>query len=682
MSTHPDERTAEMRDLFFQGAQELLESLNDQGLRLETEGDNGEIIREIRRTVHTLKGDAAAVGFRELSELAHEVEDVLAPTAISNWSALANVVLSAADMFDAMLAAYRAGLEPPSGDPLRALIRKMDSGSRVPAHGSTSGGREFMWSEYERLAIARTTERGLKVFNVALGLATDCPMRSAASALIQKTLQEAGEVVVCSPEQERWATADKIEIALASSRDACSISEKLRVPGVVATVVVEEVKIARASALCAPEAPAARNKPTPAANRVPSPSEQVLRIDAERVDNILNLIGEMVIGKSMLHQAVQDFAQHNPKDPLNGRLSDVVAFQSQVLNALQHAAMKVRMVPVEQLFHRFPRLVRDVAQRSGKNVTLDIAGQDTDLDKALLDAVAEPLAHMVRNAVDHGIETAADRRACGKPEQGLVRLNAFHQGNQVVIEVSDDGRGIDAALVLTHAVERGLVTADQAARLSPSEALNFIFEPGFSTAGEVTEISGRGIGMDAVKAAVQRLKGTVNVDTAPGRGTRFQIRLPLTLAILRCMLFHVGEQLYAIPLDTIIEITRTTEPEISRVEDREVLQLRNEVLTIVRLNRLEAPPAVVSSKLFVIVASVARRKYGLVVDSLVGEEELVIKPLDSRIVPSEVVSGASVLGDGSVAMILNIHEVVRRFAVAELPGPPPASPGSGMGATA
>ena len=327
--------------------------------------------------------------------------------------------------------------------------------------------------------------------------------------------------------------------------------------------------------------------------------------------------------------------------------------------------MKIRMVPADQLFRRCPRLVRDVAKLCEKDAGLSVSGQDTELDKGLLDALAEPLVHLVRNAVDHGIETPAERRAAGKSEQGTIRLHASHQGNQVVIEISDDGSGIDSAAVLAKAVARGLATAEQAAHLGEAEAMELIFAPGFSTAERVSEISGRGVGMDVVKAAMQKLKGSITIETHPGRGTTFQLRLPLTLAIIRAMLFRVGERMYAMPLEAVLEIARAGESEIHHVDNHEVLQLRNEVLTLVRLNRLAPPPLKLENgngRAFVIVMGSAERKFGLLVDKLVGEEELVIKPLDETVVASELVSGASILGDGTVVLILNVGEVVKKFA--------------------
>jgi two-component system chemotaxis sensor kinase CheA len=292
-----------------------------------------------------------------------------------------------------------------------------------------------------------------------------------------------------------------------------------------------------------------------------------------------------------------------------------------------------------------------------------LAGQNTDLDKGILDALGEPLTHLVRNAVDHGIEASEARIAAGKQARGTVRLNAYHQGNQVVIEIRDDGRGIDSAILVAKAVERGIISPEESRHLNDTDALNLIFESGLTTATEVTEVSGRGVGMDVVKTVLDRLKGTVTIATEPGRGTTFFLRVPLTLASIQALLFRSGERLYAVPLSSVLEITRATETDIHRVDQHEVLQLRNHLLTVVRLDRLGSIHAVKNRKrCFVIVIGASERKFGLLVDSLVGEEELVIKTLGDHFATSELVSGASILGDGTVVLILNVASVVARLS--------------------
>ena len=392
------------------------------------------------------------------------------------------------------------------------------------------------------------------------------------------------------------------------------------------------------------------------------PAENILRVDAERIDNVLNLVGELIIGKSMLQQAFIEFARYSPKEALRGRFSDAMAFQSRVLSDLQRSVMKIRMVPVDQLFRRFPRMVRDVAKQCGKAVELIISGQDTDLDKSLLDAIAEPLTHLVRNAVSHGIEPPEERARLGKAPHGSLRLTSYHHGNQVIVEVSDDGRGIDPQKVSAKAVQQGLVSADEASRLSDDESLEFVFRPGFSTAEEVTEISGRGVGLDVVQSVIHRLKGTVEIATHLGKGTTFQLKLPLTLAIIKALLFRVEQRLYAIPLNAVAEIARAQEADVHKVDSSEVLQLRNRVLPLVRLGRCQTGQSAHASKIFVLVIVLGERRLGLIVDALEGEEELVIKALDDQTVSTDLVSGASILGDGRVVLIINLPAIIERHS--------------------
>jgi two-component system chemotaxis sensor kinase CheA len=392
-------------------------------------------------------------------------------------------------------------------------------------------------------------------------------------------------------------------------------------------------------------------------------TENILRVEAGRIDNVLNLVGELIIGKSMLQQALTEFGKRYPKELLRGKFSDAMAFQSRVLNDLQRSVMKIRMVPVDQLFRRFPRMVRDVARQCGREVDLELSGQETDLDKGILDAIAEPLTHLVRNAISHGIETPDQRRSLGKPARGKIRLHALHQGNQVVVEVSDDGRGIDSQKIRDKAIQLGIVSGEEAARLSEAETLELIFRPGFTTAVEVTEVSGRGVGMDVVQSVLQRLKATIHIETRPGQGTTFRLKLPLTLAIIKALMFWVEQRLYAIPLNAVSQIARTTEAEVHQVDNYEVLQLRNQVLPLLRLGRRAAAEADrKSNKLFVLVITVGEKKYGLIVDALEGEEELVIKALDDQTFSTDLVNGASILGDGKVVLILNLLAVVEHLS--------------------
>jgi two-component system chemotaxis sensor kinase CheA len=684
----PDDRASELRELFFESAAEILQAMNDAGLALEEHPADKESLRSVRRAVHTLKGDSAACGFRELSELAHELEDVLTPELVKqNAGLIPEVVLTAADTFHEMLAAYRNRLQPPVGGALRDHINRLLHRTAAEPEKSSREAK-FEWNEYERLMIAEAFRRGESVYNVGLHLDSESLLPAAAFELVRKALESAGKILILHPESAaQAASTNLIEAAISSTKPADWIREHCRVPSVVSRISVLKVPVPKAaprdlleilieSEAAAVSAGVAAGTPDSKLDHhdesrdgaAPSglahaAAENTLRVDADRIDTVMNLVGELIIGKSMLQRTITEFERLHAKDPLRGKFADALSFQARVLGELQKSVMKIRMVPVEQLFRRFPRVVRDVAKLRNKDIGLEIAGQNTDLDKSILDALAEPLAHLVRNAADHGIETAADRQSAGKPVRGTVRLDAYHEADHVVIEISDDGRGLDRNKILNRAIENGNLRAEDATLLNDSEIMNLIFAPGLSTADEITEISGRGVGLDVVKSAVDNLKGSIELESELGRGTTFRLMVPLTLASIHSLLFRVSGKLYAVPLASVVEITRVTEGEVHRVDDHEVFQLRDQVLTLVRLERLESQlERARGSRVFVIVISSGTRKFGLAVDSLMGEEELVIKALEDRLVTSPLVSGASILGDGTVVLILNVSAVISHLS--------------------
>ena len=676
MTNSPDERGAELRDLFFETSQELLQALNEEALKLEKTPGDEEIVRSIRRTVHTLKGDSAACGLRELSELSHQFEDALSLEGSASHAAVAEIAFAAADLFTEMISAYHNNAKLPS---TKSLSRKLQELTAAPKTGKTRRKKknadktDGIWTEYEKLAMTKAQADGLAVYHVVVKIDPHCAMPIAGRQLIHNALASMGRIIAVHPEAKSPAATKHVEFVLGSTHTTEQIVAKGRIP-----TIAEEVMVELLLAASVPQAPAtidteeaseetlaaqdsALDQAAPATAAVTAIQENVLRVEAGRIDNVLNLVGELIIGKSMLQQALTEFSKRYPKELLRGKFADAMAFQARVLNDLQRSVMKIRMVPVDQLFRRFPRMVRDVSRQCGREVELAVSGQETDLDKGILDAIAEPLTHLVRNAISHGIESPEERRKAGKPAQGTVRLNAYHHGNQVIVEVTDDGRGIDAQKIRNKAIELGLTSPAEASRLSEPEILDFIFRPGFSTAEQVTEVSGRGVGMDVVQSVLHRLKATVSVETKQGQGTTFRLKLPLTLAIIKALLFWVEQRLYAIPLNAVLEIARTFEAEVHQVDNYEVLQLRNQVLPLLRLGR----PAVEGNrkaKLFVLVITVGERKYGLIVDALEGEEELVIKALDDHTFLTDLVSGASILGDGRVVLILNLPAVVEHVA--------------------
>ncbi len=704
MSDSIDHLGGEMEELFFETASELLQTLNDLALQLEKHPGDVETVHAIRRSVHTLKGDAAACGFRELSELAHVLEDALALDALDQ-SSLAEVAFMAADVFGSMLQAYRQKTGVPSGSVLQKLIQQLTTSEkaakprRKAAKSKTKPAAGAAWTEYEILAQERALEQGKNVYHITATIDRLCAMPIAARQLLITALGSSGEILATRPDKNSVEATARMELLIASEKTAEQIAAKAKIPTVISQVDISMQGAATSKKKCAPPRIVevtpptdAQEQPAPAqaaqaemqaapavadtktlepAATAPTSSENTLRVDAERIDNLLNLVGELIIGKSMLQQALNQFARENPKDAMRGKFADAMAFQARVLNDLQRSVMKVRMVPVEQLFRRFPRMVRDIAKQCGKQVDLLMSGQDTDLDKSLLDTIAEPLTHMVRNSVSHGIESPEERARLGKAPRGTIHLRSHHQGNQVVVEISDDGRGIDAHRLKTKALQQGILDADEAARMTDTEALELIFRPGFSTADEITEISGRGVGLDVVRSVMQRLKGSVEVASQPGQGTTFRLKLPLTLAIIKALLFRVEQRLYAIPLNAVAQIARARESELHRVDQYEVLQLRNQVLPLIRLgNRPDEGPgeqaATVSQRIFILVIQSGERKLGLIVDALEGEEELVIKALDDKTVATDLVGGASILGDGRVVLIMNLAAIMERFSKSRL----------------
>src|ERR1700722_948802 len=466
MTHSPDERGAELRELFFETSLELLQALNEEALKLEKKPGDEEIVRGIRRTVHTLKGDSAACGLRELSELAHQFEDALSLEETATQAAVAEIAFTAADVFTAMIAAYRKGTKLPGTASLRKKIQELTSAPagkktrRKKTAKAAPAAERDSWTEYEKVAVAKAQAGGLAVYHVVVKIDPHCAMPIAGRQLIQNAVGGLGQILAVRPDAKSPAATKQVEFVLASEASVEQIAAKGRVPTIAEEVTVElmhaanlpakksaadvEATEAEAGTKSVDEsetenASAAETSTSTADASAPETSptytalENILRVEAGRIDNVLNLVGELIIGKSMLQQALSEFSKRYPKELLRGKFADAMGFQARVLNDLQRSVMKIRMVPVEQLFRRFPRMVRDVSRQCGREVELVLSGQETDLDKGILDAIAEPLTHLVRNAVSHGIESPEDRARLGKPARGVVRLNAYHQGNQVIV---------------------------------------------------------------------------------------------------------------------------------------------------------------------------------------------------------------------------------------------------------
>ena len=678
-------------DMFLDESHEHLQSLNEGLLRLEENMEEISVVNDIFRNAHTLKGMSATMGFAKIAELTHEMEDVLdlirkeqlklnediMDTLFKCLDSLEQMVDSvgngeAEDVVDvsdlvAKLSSISKGTPPPAAAPAAG------GASAAPAAGDASGGAgsDLGIDDIDLDVMKKAKDAGMNVFHVKVTLMESCVLKAARSVMVMHALDEIGDVIKSVPpaedlEQEKFERS--FDIVLATASDAEAVTNAVDTVSEIEDIGVEELDpdaLAK-PAEPAPAAPAAAAAPAAKKAAPPAKKEgakaaapkkqhqsQSVRVDIEKLDTLMNLMGELVINKVRLEQIGQT---HRMSD-----LMETLEQMDRVTGDLQNIVMKVRMVPVSAVFNRFPRMVRDVSKELGKEINLTIEGEETELDRTVIDEIGDPIMHLLRNSLDHGVESPDAREAKGKPRVGEVGLIARHEGNNVVIMITDDGAGIDANKIRRKAVEKGMITQDEADRLDDAEAVRLIFLPGFSTAEKITDISGRGVGMDVVRSKIEALSGHVDVETHIDEGSIFKIKLPLTLAIIQAMLVRVQEEMYAIPL-TSIDSTVNIEPtDIQTIQNKEVIVLRGEIIPIVRMEKaLQVPHVKDSEELFVVVVHAGEAKAGIVVDNLIGQQEIVIKTLGNLFAGLKLFGGATVLGDGRVALILDVATMIQQ----------------------
>ncbi|MFZ3072877.1 MAG: chemotaxis protein CheA [Thermodesulfobacteriota bacterium] len=679
-----EEEIALLRETFFQQTSEIMESLQQEVLSLEHGGDRSEAVRNIKRHFHTLKGDSATIGLLSVSRVVHKMEDLMgrlerrsAHGSIDIDSDVIDLILKCVDEVAASIEKYRLS----GDDTVPAYLEKMID--RVVGDISFVGAAyniELNSSDKEKVSIAES--EGKLIYRALFTFEPECAMKGAGALILERQILDVGEIIKSVPhfESGEIETAGRIECVMASASPIEEIKAWCYVPGVTSEVNIEpyetEGKLLRHKQLGVSgeeehfhDAPAqVKGGGTHAEH---GSGAQTIRVVSEKIDQIMDLVGELVMGRSTMSRLVSDLEARYPREELVGDFQLANAFVERSLSELQRSVMSVRMVPVGRVFKRFPRMVRDIGRTSGKEIRLDMRGEDTEIDKALVDMIGEPLLHILRNAVDHGIEMPSEREAAGKSRYGTVVVEAYHQGSEIVIEVSDDGCGIDAGHLKDKAIEKGFITSEEAGRMDEREALTLIYHSGFSTASVISDISGRGIGMDIVRSVVEGMRGSIRIKTAAGAGTSFIIRFPLTLAIIRAIIFRIGSRLFALPLGAVGEIIRIFDSNIERVGGREVVRYRNKVLSLLRLHDAVGGAAMQSpvtdegigqekrsAKSFVMVVSSGEAEVGMVVDALVGEDELVVKAVDGSFMSSELVSGAAILGDGKVVLILNAFGII------------------------
>ena len=672
-------------DMFLDESHEHLQSLNEGLLRLEENMEEIDAVNDIFRNAHTLKGMSATMGFAKIAELTHEMEDVLDLVRKSQLKLnedIMDTLFKCLDSLEQMVDSVGNGEAEDVVDvsDLVAKLSSISKGTPAPAAatpaaaapvaaGGNTGMAEMEFDDIDLDVMKKAKEAGMNLFHAKITLMETCVLKAARSVMVMQALDEVGDVIKSVPpaedlEQEKFERS--FEIIIATSADAQAVQNAVDTVSEIEDVHVESVdpdKVGKGAApapaaaapAAKPAAPAAKKeaaKPAAAAPKKQHQSQSV-RVDIEKLDTLMNLMGELVINKVRLEQIGQT---HRLTD-----LMETLEQMDRVTGDLQNIVMKVRMVPVSAVFNRFPRMVRDVSKELGKEINLTIEGEETELDRTVIDEIGDPIMHLLRNSLDHGVESPEKREAKGKSPVGEVGLIARHEGNNVVIMITDDGAGIDADKIRRKAVEKGMISQEEAERLDDADAVRLIFLPGFSTAEQITDISGRGVGMDVVRSKIEALSGHVDVETHIDEGSVFKIKLPLTLAIIQAMLVQVQEEMYAIPLGSIDSTINIEPTDIQTVQNKEVIVLRGEIIPIIRMEEaLQVPHTKDSDELFVVVVHAGEAKAGIVVDNLIGQQEIVIKTLGNLFAGLKLFGGATVLGDGKVALILDVATMIQQ----------------------
>ncbi|MBB5336556.1 chemotaxis protein CheA [Pectinatus brassicae] len=673
-------------EMFLEESRDHLQSLNERLLDLEQDPTDSDAINEIFRSAHTLKGMSATMGYSKIAELTHDMENVL--DLIRNDKLVANEDI--VDVLFKSIDALQQMVDNVSNGEAEDLVEVKDLVDRLNqiASGSTEASpakaapvvnkqpaapiteksteksnsqQDIVLTDIDIDLIQKAKQSGLRALHINVELIETCVLKAVRSYMVMSALDEVGDVIKTIPstedlEQEKFEYS--FDIVLITGEEEQQVKNILMEISEIQNVTVQvleveapvkaPVKAAAPAVVKDDKKPAAPDKKKQAIQHHDNmKSGQSVRVGIEKLDSLMNLVGELVINKTRLEQIGNT---HRIAE-----LVETVEQMDRVTGDLQSIVMKVRMVPVGQVFNRFPRVVRDLAKELNKEVNLTIEGEDTELDRTVIDEIGDPLVHLIRNSMDHGVEHPDDREAKGKSRVGQVGLIARHEGNNVIIMVTDDGAGINAAKVRSKAVEKGVVTQEDADNMTDAEAVRLVFLPGFSTSDVITDVSGRGVGMDVVRTTIEALGGVIDVETKENEGSIFKIKLPLTLAIIQALLVNVQEEIYAIPLAAIDSTINITPEDIKTIQNKETIVIRGEIIPIVRLDKalnLEATED--AEELYVVIVHVGDKKCGIMVDKLIGQQEIVIKTLGKLLSGIKVISGATVLGNGQIALILDV----------------------------
>lgn len=634
----------EILEDFLIEAFEMIEQLDQDLVELENNPDDLDLLNRIFRVAHTIKGSGSFLNFSVLTHLTHHMEDVLNKARHSELTItpdIMDVVLESIDYMKKLLNAIRdTGTDANTGmeSGIEDTIKRLDAISK----GETpQASQEAQAAPQEAPAVEEPEP----------DYANMSPEE--VEKEIERLLNKRQEEDKHRREELRaQGQLNDIQAPSEIQDDSAKQATKQEAPKMAPTTPKPAAKT---------EAPKTTAKTGDDSKAPATAVEQTIRVDVKRLDSLMNLIGELVLGKNRLIKIYNDVEERYEGEKFLEELNQVVASVSMVTTDIQLAVMKTRMLPIGRVFNKFPRMVRDLSRELGKNIDLVITGEETELDKSIVEEIGDPLVHLIRNACDHGVEGKEERLAAGKSEQGKVELKAYNEGNHIVVEIKDDGSGMDPNVLKAKAVEKGLISDREADTMSDKEAYALVFKAGFSTAKVVTNVSGRGVGMDVVKTNIEKLNGIIDVDSVLGEGTTFKLKIPLTLAIIQSLLVGVQEEFYAIPLASVIETVRISQDEIYTVENKSVLRLRNEVLPLVRLADIFGVDSVFDNaeQAYVVVIGLAENKIGVIVDFLIGQEEVVIKSLGSYLKGTDGIAGATIRGDGRVTLIVDIAAMMQ-----------------------
>ncbi|MBM7571840.1 chemotaxis protein CheW [Aquibacillus albus] len=680
-------------EVFIDESKEHIQSLNHHLLELENDSSNIDTVNEIFRSAHTLKGMAATMGFQDLANLTHQMENVL--DAVRNKKVTINsdvldIVLEAVDHLEAMVVDIaNGGKGKQDVKKLLQQLRSIENGqptatikdkeSELASTVESTSTRRYQeksvfqtLDEFEVTVLRESEEQSFHNLEIYVRLREDCLLKAARVYMVFEVLEQAGDVIKSSPsvtELEEEKFEFDFNVLLVTKEEAYAVQQKIQKVSEVDEVVVSKFSVEQLlNSDNSIMENRDENQQSHANNEIASTQEKTsenqssnrtvitnktIRVNIDRLDALMNLFEELVIDRGRLEQ-ISDNLNHS-------ELQETVERMTRISGDLQTIILNMRMVPIDQVFNRFPRMVRKLAKDLGKQVQLEIKGAETELDRTVIDEIGDPLVHLIRNSLDHGIEPPEIRENKGKPTAGMLSLNAFHSGNHVFIEISDDGAGIREEKVVKKAISNGIITSDQAKEMSQSQVYQLIMESGFSTAETISNVSGRGVGMDVVKNTIEALGGSISIDSTVDKGTVFSIQLPLTLSIISVLLIKVQQEKYAVPLSSIIETAIVHKSEVLHAHNKKFIDFRGKVVPLVSLKEVFDVPNTRQEDEFhsIVIIRKGDKMAGLIVDSFIGQQEVVLKPLGEYLSNVFAISGATILGDGEVALIVDTNSLIK-----------------------